>query len=387
MHERTASMRTVTTARALGLEAALLGKSFNSVVPTPIRDAKGEPLPFDFSAGAAILSNGAVLFADRYDPRVILSDSSGRFIAAAGRKGSGPGEFAARSRLLRLRGDSVGVYDGSLRRFSVFDPKLKFVRTELIAELPSAKGLSSIQGQFANGSLVMMHRPIVDFTAAEGTYDIQHKLYTSTRGGTVRQFNLPLSRELQVADGDSRLLINVPVMSIHALAVCEHGFVTIANERVAVYDTSFKLLSTPPYRGRVDTLSSDERTEVVQGFSGGNNNATFDRKIRAAVDAATPRRVMSYSVPVVSADGLLWFQIGKQVEGRFVRTTVRGEIIDTLNAPYQILHANKSISVAYGPFEEDEEAPLVIVRQKVSKAQRKPIPPSPLGRCNSLVTY
>ena len=70
-----------------------------------------------------------------------------------------------------------------------------------------------------------------------------------------------------------------------------------------------------------------------------------------------------------------------------MRTTLRGEILDTLYAPYQILHADKRVSVASGPFPEGEDAPAVIVRQKAADLRRKPIPPSPLGRCNTLVTY
>lgn len=93
------------------------------------------------------------------------------------------------------------------------------------------------------------------------------------------------------------------------------------------------------------------------------------------------------SAPVVSVDGMLWFRTGDDAEGCFLRTTLRGEIVDTLYAPYQILHADKRISVASGPFPEGEEAPLVIVRQKAADTRRKAIPPSPLGRCNSLMTY
>jgi hypothetical protein len=368
-------------------QAAMRVKSWNSVVLLELRDVKGERMPFDYFAGVAILSNGSVLFGDQYEPRIVLADSAGRFVAAAGRKGGGPGEFEARSRVLRLRGDSVGVYDGSLRRLSIFDSKLKFARTELIEEFSPTSGLNSVQGQFANGSMVMLHRPMTSFYSADGVREVQHILYVSDRGGKFRQFNLPPSRELQVRVGNRGSTIKVPMTSVRGVAVCENGFVTIADGRIEVYDASFRLLSTPPYRGRVDTLSSAERTRLIQVHSGGRDNASFERKIREALDAAQPRRVVRYSTPVVSADGMLWFRTGDDAEGRFMRTTLRGEIIDTLYAPYHILHADKRISVASGPHPEGEDAPVVIVRQKAAETRRKTIPPSPLGRCNSLVTY
>lgn len=370
------------------VDGALRVKSYNAVLLAPLRDANGEQMPFDYFARVAILANGSVLFSDRYEPRIILADSTGRFMAAAGTKGSGPGEFAARSRILRLRGDSIGVHDATLRRLSIFDAKLKFVRTALIPELAPTKGTNAVQGQFANGSIVMMHRPMIHFSAPDGVSDVQHILYVSGRDGTFRQFNLPLSQELQLRARNRRVMFKVPMLSTHGVAVCERGFVTTANGRVEVYDTSFTRLSTPPYRGRVDTVTAAERTEQLQVHTASLDDPAFERRIKETLDAVQPRRVVRYSPPVVSADGILWFSIGKEAEGRYVRTTVRGVIIDTLYAPYQILHVDKRLSVASGPFsEEDDESPIVFVRQKAVTAQRKPVPSSPLGRCNSLVQY
>jgi hypothetical protein len=383
-----AQVATQSTAHAKA-QAAMRTKAWNSITLMKILDAKGEHLPFDFLAGVAILSNGSVVFGDQYESRIVLADSAGRLVAVVGRKGGGPGEFEARSRILRLRGDSIGVYDGRLRRLSIFDAKLKFARTELIAGLPGTTGMLSAAGQFADGSMVMVHQPFMRFTAADGVYDVQPILYVSNRDGAVWQFNLPRSRELQVRVGNSGSTSKVPMTSVRGVSVCENGFVTVADGRIDVYDASSTHIVTPPYHGRVDTLSSAERTQLLQVHSGGYGNAPLAEKVRKALDAEQPRRMVRYSAPVVSADGVLWFRTGDEAEGRFLRTTLRGVIIDTLYAPYQILHADKRISMASGPFsmEEGQEAPLVIVRQKAAEAQRKPSPPSPLGRCNALVTY
>lgn len=369
------------------LSASKRLRSWESVAVVPLRSAQDEPMPFDYFARVAILSNGSVVFGDRYEPRIVLASATGGFVATAGRKGGGPGEFEARSRILRLRGDSIGVHDGTLRRLSIFDSKLKFVRVERLAELSAASGVNTVHGQFADGSMVMLHSSMMSFALADGVRDVQNILYVSDRGGKIRQFNVPPSRELQVRVGNLGTSVKVPMTSTRALAVCEKGFVTVADERIDVYDAHFTRLLTPPYRGRIDTLSSAERTQLIQGQSGGYNNATFERRLREASEAAQPRRLLRYSMPVVSADGMLWFRTGDDADGRFARTTMRGDVIDTVYAPYSILHADQRISVASGPFPEGEEEPIVIVRQKAADTRRRPILPSPLGRCNSLVTY
>ncbi len=368
-------------------QAAMYVKAENSVALAQLRDVTGEPIPFGFVANVAILSNGSVLVADRYEQRIVLADSTGRYVAAAGRKGSGPGEFQSRARLMRLRGDTIGVDDATLRRMSIFDQKLKFVRTEVPVELASSKGWNAVQGQFADGSYVMRHAPMPNFAAPDGVRNVQHVVYVSDKGGILRQMNLPATRELLVATGNSRTAVKVPMTTTRGLAVCENGFVTVADDRIEVYDTLFKILLKPPYRGRVDTLSSAYRKEMINSYGSGYGNAASSRRIVDAMNAAQPRQIVRYSPVIVSADGLLWFSVGDEAAGRFIRTTVRGEVLDTLYAPYQILHADKRMHVASGPYPDGEEAPAVIVRQKAPERRRKALQPSPLGRCNSVLSY
>ncbi|MCO4098377.1 MAG: hypothetical protein HEQ38_03050 [Gemmatimonas sp.] len=368
-------------------QAAMYVKAENSVALAQLRDVTGEPIPFGFVANVAILSNGSVLVADQYEQRIVLTDSTGRYVAAAGRNGSGPGEFQSRARLMRLRGDTIGVDDATLRRMSIFDQKLKFVRTEVPVELATSKGWNAVQGQFADGSYVMRHAPMPNFAAPDGVRNVQHIVYVSDKGRTLRQMNLPVTRELQVATGNGRTMLKVPMTTTRGLAVCENGFVIVADNMVDVYDTRFTLLHKPPYRGRVDTLSSAYRKQMIDSYSSGYGNAASSRKIVDAMNAAQPRQIVRYSSVIVSADGLLWFSVGDEAAGRFIRTTVRGEVLDTLYAPYQILHADKRISVASGPYPEGEEAPAVIVRQKAPEPRRKALQPSPLGRCNSVISY
>ncbi|WP_353269434.1 hypothetical protein [Gemmatimonas sp.] len=259
-------------------QAAMYAKAENSVALAQLLDVKGEPIPFGFVANVAILSNGSVLVADQYEQRIVLTDSTGRYVAAAGRKGRGPGEFQSRARLMRLRGDTIGVDDGTLRRMSIFDQKLKFVRTEVPVELAPSKGWNTVQGQFADGSYVMRHAPMPNFAAPDGVRSVQRIVYVSDKGRILRQMNLPVTRELLVATGDGRTAIKVPMTTTRGLAVCENGLVIIADNMVGVYDTRFTLLHKPPYRGRVDTLSSAYRKEMIDSYGSGYGNAASSRK-------------------------------------------------------------------------------------------------------------
>ncbi len=76
---------------------------------------------FNRIVGVLLLPQGRILVADA-QPQLTLYDSSGVFIGRWGRRGTGPGEFQLLWHApFRMRGDSVGVWDFSDRRLTVFD--------------------------------------------------------------------------------------------------------------------------------------------------------------------------------------------------------------------------------------------------------------------------
>jgi len=92
---------------------------------------EGDPRYQLFNAiSSALLDDGriAVLNAGSHELRFYGAD--GRFLAAVGRKGGGPGEFAMPSRLYRVGRDSLMIYDRSNARFSIHTLDGTFVRTE-----------------------------------------------------------------------------------------------------------------------------------------------------------------------------------------------------------------------------------------------------------------
>ncbi len=71
-------------------------------------------------------------------------DPSGAFIRKLGRNGAGPGEFRHISQVFVSPTDTLYVMDISLRRLSVFDPNLRFVRT--IPMFPNIRMVASSSG-------------------------------------------------------------------------------------------------------------------------------------------------------------------------------------------------------------------------------------------------
>ena len=372
------------SAQRLPAAFASLNKARDSVVASPLRGVDGEPVALDYSFRTAIQSSGNVLINDMHDSRIVMFDVNGKFLAAAGRKGSGPGEFQSRSSLLRLRADSIGVYDVTLQRLSIFDPRLKFVRTEALMPPSGTQGYNTVEGQFENGSLVVLHkRP--SYGKPDGVHKNTSVLLVARKNGTWSRLELPSFTELTVSMGSNTMSTRVPDSDIRTVAVCARGIVVVANNEITMYDTELVARSKPPFRGQVDTVRAGASFKVTYSQP---PESPLEEKFRAAQEAARPKVSISYSQIVVSADGLIWQALGKSLNGRFVRTTVSGAIIDTVLAPYRVMHANGISSVAIGSHRDDEDMPAIMVRPKAQRTTSgKPVPASPLGRCNATTSY
>ncbi len=79
--------------------------------------------------GLRSLSGGGVMLLDAGSQELRFFDSSGQLTHRVGRKGEGPGEFQNPYLVQTLRGDSLLVWDGRLKRFQLFSATGEFVRT------------------------------------------------------------------------------------------------------------------------------------------------------------------------------------------------------------------------------------------------------------------
>jgi hypothetical protein len=98
-----------------------------------------EPYLFDEVVGALRTTASRIVVANGGGAQDLrFFDSEGRFLRSAGRRGAGPGEFQRLGRLMGYRGDSLAVWDGSLRRISVFDGEGRLGRILSLSVLPNA---------------------------------------------------------------------------------------------------------------------------------------------------------------------------------------------------------------------------------------------------------
>ena len=81
--------------------------------------------------GIATLADGSIVVLQRRDEALKVFSSTGRYTRTVGGPGAGPGEFKAPWGM-GTHGDSVWVWDRALGRISVFDPELRFVRSQLV---------------------------------------------------------------------------------------------------------------------------------------------------------------------------------------------------------------------------------------------------------------
>jgi len=90
--------------------------------------------------GLRSLPGGGVMLLDAGSQELRFFDSSGQLTHRVGRSGEGPGEFRDPYLVQTLRGDSLLLWDGALKRFQLFTPMGEFVRTiSLSARWPTGR--------------------------------------------------------------------------------------------------------------------------------------------------------------------------------------------------------------------------------------------------------
>jgi hypothetical protein len=111
---------------------------------------------FDQVAATLRLSDGRIVVANAGSGELRFYDSSGRRLASAGRRGSGPGEYQGITSVERLEGDSLLVYDRRARRLSWHDRNGRFVKSVQVDA--GIEGFPEYVGRLSGGALLMTRR-------------------------------------------------------------------------------------------------------------------------------------------------------------------------------------------------------------------------------------
>ena len=93
-----------------------------------------EDYELDAVTSSVRFSNGTIVVANAGSQELRFFDAAGQFVAKAGGRGGGPGEFQYLSRVYRHTGDSVMAFDAA-RQMSVFDALGNFAWSERVDSL------------------------------------------------------------------------------------------------------------------------------------------------------------------------------------------------------------------------------------------------------------
>jgi hypothetical protein len=129
---------------------------------------------FSRVAGILLRQDGTVVVADRGASELRFFDEAGTFLRRVGRPGDGPGEFGAIESLHRYRGDSIAVWDGQRRIWTILDGSGALGRT--IRPEVSSGNLRSI-GSFEDGSLMLADLKLESPGATPGTASMDYDEY------------------------------------------------------------------------------------------------------------------------------------------------------------------------------------------------------------------
>jgi hypothetical protein len=114
------------------------------------------------------LSDGRIVVANAGSSELRFYDGKGKFLAAAGQKGGGPGEFQGLADVWALADDSLLTYDFRNDRISFFDPNGDFVRSFQLQTLTGGKSSPSLVAPFTDGSLLISARTMFFSPQTEG---------------------------------------------------------------------------------------------------------------------------------------------------------------------------------------------------------------------------
>lgn len=120
--------------------------------------------------GAAKLSDGRIAVLNGGSNELRIFGPDGAHLESWGRQGEGPGEFMGAQSLIRWPGDSLGVWDGRLRRVTVFPETGPPGRDLTLSAVGTVAALQSpmLSGVLHDGSLVVWGRGQPDVDAGGG---------------------------------------------------------------------------------------------------------------------------------------------------------------------------------------------------------------------------
>lgn len=291
------------------------------------------------------LSDGRIAIFNAGSQQVRFYDTTGRFIASSGRKGGGPGEFEQAYSMFAV-GDSLYIFDSSLRRLSVVAPTGAFVRAVTLAS-PSEGGFPSPVGVLDDGSVIVAARRSFMFgTVTTGTYrDSMHVLRYAASGeplDTIGKFQgsesfvfatdnmmmvtgLPFGRSTTVLARGDRVVVGVSdSYELHVFRVPAQEHLTIregaATEQTMEEARPERIIRRGHVPLQVTQGDIDEmKRRRLEGVTSPQGRENIERQWAAMT---FPRTMGAYGLVRLGTDGLLWVDATRRPHDEVPRWSV-----------------------------------------------------------------
>lgn len=143
-----------------------------TVNPNPTLTIESESeaglLLFDVSE-VAVLNGGTLAVTNSGGTEVLLFSQDGAFLRSIGGPGEGPGEFRTITSVVPIPGDSIGIYDSSYKRLTVFDAEGLLGREVSLREIAGGFDYTWVQSLGPSG-LALLNRGGFQSAQPEGAY-------------------------------------------------------------------------------------------------------------------------------------------------------------------------------------------------------------------------
>jgi hypothetical protein len=207
--------------------------------------------------GATRLADGRIIVADGQLAALMVYDAQGAFVARAGRRGQGPGEFRTVTELYRGAGDTLWVYDLNGRRITALDPSFQEVSRHPLVMIPFSSPparpgdrpnagamVVQLRGRLADGHWIGVHRAggmrFVTDPVTEVRRDTMVVRVVDTASGSADSIGTLLTDESFNFLGDDRSITFGPTLAgpIEAVAVASDRWYTGPGERFEIEERS-----------------------------------------------------------------------------------------------------------------------------------------------------
>lgn len=256
--------------------------------------------------GVRSLTDGSIVVANEGNHQLRMYSDDGELRSVVGKRGNGPGEFAAFD-WIELVNDSIWVYDRFNQRITTFDAHLTSPGAILPILRDANLGYVEVVGVFSNRDLLLA-KPDPDVSEAPGRRSIYRTYHLLTRSGSVEMLLRLFRMESYTAiSGDGMWSMRLPFGREASIAVSDdHWYYTAGTDyRVESYER-IGLLRALYTHGDVPRAVTSDDLETYLERQRDPQQTGPGRMEHIYRDMELPDRMPAYVRVMTDASGAVW---------------------------------------------------------------------------------